>query len=412
MTMQLRLMRNNTSIPNHALSRQYVYAGIAALESLAPGLSGASKWSGNWNGLAGMPMPDHSIKYYYPANVNAAMAAINRSLFPNASNADKLAIDSLESALKTSFLVTETPAIINKSVEFGQSIAAAVFNWSESDGYKNSGGAYTPPLGAGLWIATPPAFANALSPYWGNNRTVVAGSIHQAQGPAHITYSTDPQSPFFQMAKHVYDVSQNLTEDQKAMALFWRDIPGVSSPGHWLSILQQVIRKTNTNLDKAAIAYALTGAAINDAIISCWKTKYQYNLVRPITYIRNVMGHVSWNSFIGNHPHPEYSSGHAVLSSAAAAVVKELFGNIGSITDHTYDYMGFAPRTYSSITAVGEEAANSRVYGGIHFQETVNAGLIEGREVAANILSKQYKYHPGKQNGKEQIGNAFGTTGK
>ena len=152
------------------------------------------------------------------------------------------------------------------------------------------------------------------------------------------------------------------------MAIFWRDVPGLSSPGHWLSILQQTVNKTSPRLDKAAIAYALTGASIHDAIISCWKTKYQHNLVRPITYIRNVMGHAGWNTYIGTPMHPEYSSGHAVLSGAGATIMKELFGSIGSLTDHTYDYMGLAPRTYSSFAAIAEEAAISRIYGGIHFK--------------------------------------------
>lgn len=395
MTMQLRLMRNATGIPNQAFSRHYVYAGIAALESLEPDFSTHLKWSGKWNGLVGLPVPDPSGRYYYPANVNAAMAAINRAFFPNASSTDKMAIDSLEAALNAGFLTTQSSGIINRSNDFGKSVAAVVFNWAETDGYKNAD-PYTPPVKEGVWVPTPPGFSKAASPYWGKNRTVIKGSINNTQPAAPISYSIEPTSAFYKMAKHVYDVSQNLTDDQKAMAMFWRDVPGVSSPGHWLSIVQQVVRKTNAKLDKAALAYALTGAAINDALISSWKTKYQYNLLRPITYIRETMGHSSWNSYLGTPAHPEYSSAHSALSGAGAAVLKELFGNIGMFTDHTYDYLGFAPRTYSSFTAIAEEAARSRVYAGIHFQETVDAGLIEGRKVTANIFSKQHSYRPKK----------------
>src|SRR5215211_4496577 len=102
--MQIRLMKNATGIPNQAFSRHYAYTGIAALESLAPGLPAHANWSGKWNGLTGLPVPDHSVHYYYTANINAAMATMNRSLFPNASSADKAAIDSLETALNQSFL--------------------------------------------------------------------------------------------------------------------------------------------------------------------------------------------------------------------------------------------------------------------------------------------------------------------
>ena len=386
MTLQLRLMKNATGIPNQAFSRPFAYAGIAALESLSPGLP--ANWDNKWNGLTGLPTSSHSAKYYYPANVNAALAAINKAFFPNASAVDKLAIDSLEAALKESFLTTQTPGLINSSSDFGKAVATAVFNWSESDGYKIANNPYTPPVGPGLWKPTPPAFAAAATPYLGNDRTVIIGSINNTQPPAPVSYSTDPGSAFFAMVKEVYDASLTLTDDQKNMATFWRDVPGATTPGHWLSILQQAINKTHARLDKAALAYALTGSSINDGAISVWKSKYQYNLVRPITYIREVMGYATWNSFLGTPAHPEYSSAHAVLSGAAAATLEKLFGNIGSFTDHTYDYLGFPPRTFNSFTAIAEEAGQSRLYAGIHYLSSIHAGLVQGRKVAANIFSK------------------------
>jgi hypothetical protein len=191
------------------------------------------------------------------------------------------------------------------------------------------------------------------------------------------------------MVNDLYSASKILTTDQKNWALFWRDIPGVSSPGHWLSILGQVLLlQTNTHLDKAAFAYAITGACINDAGISVWETKYTYNLVRPITYIRGVMGFTTWNSLLTTPAHPEYSSAHAVISSATAEAMTVLFGNIGSFTDHTYDYLGFEPRTYNSFRAIGVDAGNSRIYAGIHYQPSIDIGLEQGRKVAANIFKQ------------------------
>jgi hypothetical protein len=384
MTLQLRLMRNASGIPNHAFSRHFAYAGVAALESLAPGLPGQSKWRSRWNGLTGLPSAGHRREYYYPANVNAALATINRAMFPNANEADKMAIDSLEAALTESFLTRKSQSIITASAEYGIAVATAVFNWAENDGYKDANKPYTPPVGPGLWQPTPPAIP--ATPYWGNNRPVIAGSTDNTDPGAPFAYSTEPKSAFFQMVKHLYDVSQNLTEDQKAMAFFWRDIPGATSPGHWVSIVQQTVRKTKSRLDKAALAYALTGAALNDALISCFKGKYQYNLLRPVAYINEVMGYNSWMPIFGTPAHPEYPSAHASLSAAAAAVLQSLYGNIGTITDHTYDYLGFAPRTYASFTAIGEEAGQSRVYAGIHYEQTIVLSLAQGRKVAANIL--------------------------
>lgn len=388
MTLQLRLMRNTSGVANHAFSRHFAYSGVAAFEALAPGYNGHTQWRSKWNGLTGLPNAQHKKNYYFPANVNAAMAAINRSFFPNASVADKAAIDSLESALNSSFQVSQNKLALSNN--FGKAVAAAVFNWAETDGYKNANNPYTPPIGHGLWKPTPPANAAPATPYWGNNRTIVYGSTNNTQPAPPPAYSTDPQSAFYQMAKQVFDASQTLTEDQKAMAAFWRDVPGATSPGHWLSILQQVIRKKNTKLDQAALAYALTGIGINDALITCFKTKYEVNLVRPVTYIREVMGHTGWLPYLGTPAHPEYVSAHSSLSAAAAEILQKLFGNIGSITDRTYDYLGYAPRTYSSFTAIAEEAGQSRLYAGIHYQKSIGEGLVQGKKVAENILPKHY----------------------
>jgi hypothetical protein len=388
MTMQLRLMRNATGIANHAFSRHFAYAGVAAFESLRPGLHGQPlQWSDKWNGLTGLPVVNHSKKYYYPANVNAAMAGLNKAMFPNASAADKIAIDSLEAALKQEFLNDQPESLITTSSNFGKAVATAIFNWAETDGYKNANNPYTIPTGAGRWKPTAPAFGNPATPYWGNNRSIINGSINNSQPGGVFEYSTDPASPFYNMVKEVYDASLILTDAQKAMAMFWRDIPGVSSPGHWLSILQQVIRQTETNLEKAALAYALTGTGINDALIACFEAKYEHNLVRPITYVREVMGYTTWNPFLGTPAHPEYSSAHSSLSMAAARIIEKLFGNIGSFTDHTYDYLGFAPRTYSSMTAIGVEAGRSRFYAGIHYNPSIDAGILQGNKVAENILN-------------------------
>jgi hypothetical protein len=172
------------------------------------------------------------------------------------------------------------------------------------------------------------------------------------------------------------------------MALYWRDVPGVTTPGHYVSILKQVLENDKPMLDKAAIAYALGGITAYDAAISCWQTKYHYNLVRPVTYIRTVLGHITWNSLLGTPAHPEYSSAHAVLSAATADVFTNLFGDNYSFTDHTYDYLGMASRSFNSFEAFGVDAGNSRLYAGIHYQASIDIGLVQGRKVAQNIINK------------------------
>ena len=101
-TLQLRLMRDATGIPNVGFSRYYAYSGVVAFESLKPGLAN-NMFDLNWNGLSGLPQAEEHRRYFWPASVNAGLAAINKSLFPTANTADLAAIDSLETAINNSF---------------------------------------------------------------------------------------------------------------------------------------------------------------------------------------------------------------------------------------------------------------------------------------------------------------------
>ncbi len=387
LALQLRLVKNATG-PNHGFSRHFAYSGIAAWESIAPGLPASAQLKKDWNGLTGLPQFNRSKNYYWPANANAALAAINRSFFPNANAADKAAIDSLENALNAYFLTQISSSVLDNSAQFGKLVALAVYNWSETDGYKNANAPYTLPVGDGLWKLT--SAGSPATPYWGNNRPVMKGSTNNVMPIAPPPYSTDPNSFFYKMNFEVWDLSQTLTNEQRAMAIFWKDVPGgATTPGHWISILHQVLDKENTSLAKATLAYALCGTAINDAAISVMKAKYTYNLIRPVTYIREQLGHTMWEPALGTPLHPEYPSAHSSLSGATAEILQSLFGkNMSPFTDHTYDYLGYAPRTFPSYSAIAVEAGQSRLFAGIHFQFSIDQGTWQGKKIASNILNQ------------------------
>lgn len=388
MGLEIHIMQSTAGIPNVAFVRPMAYSGIALYESVVNGMAQYQSLGGQLNGLSGLPQTGNGLGYHWGEAANAALASINRSMFPTTSAANKTSIDSLENALKTEYLASTDAETITRSEDFGKAVAQKVFAWSETDGYQHASDAYTPPQGDGLWVPTPPANAPASTPYWGNLRLMVTGSTNNAQPGPPVAYSKDPASDFFQMVKTVYDANQNLTADQTAQALFWRDIPGVSTPGHYLSILKQVLENNNQlTLVDASIAAALTGIVGFDASVSCWKTKYQYNLVRPVTYIRDVMGFQAWLPLLTTPAHPEYSSAHAVLSAGVAEALTFVFGENYAFTDHTYDYLGMAARPFNSFRAFGEDAGNSRLYAGIHYQPSINTGLVQGRTVAHNITA-------------------------
>jgi hypothetical protein len=312
---------------------------------------------------------------------------MNKKMFPTASAANKAAIDSLENALNLQYQGEADAETLNRSVTYGKAIAQIVFDWSETDGYLHASDPYTPPAGPGLWERTPPAFANAATPYWGNNRTIVPGSIESTQPGPPVSYSTDPSSDFYKMVKELYDASQTLTPEQKILALFWGD-GNISGVGHFVNILKQILQSENSALDEAVIAYALTGIATNEAFIACWKTKYTYNLLRPVTYIRTVLGNTTWLSFINTPAHPEYPSTQAVVAKAFSGAMTNLFGENYNFTDHSLDFLGFAPRSYSSFDAMSQDAGHSRFYGGIHFLPSIEIAYVQGSKVAENIINQ------------------------
>jgi len=392
MTLEIRIYKDATGIGNGAFSRPFAYSGISAYESIDPGLF---SWKHKYNGLTNLPETEKSKKYNWPASVNASLAEFNKSFF-NSSNlnaTDLAAIDSLENAINATF-GSENPEVISRSAAFGKSIADAIFAWSLTDGYiQNNAMAYTPPIGFGLWVPTSPT--PAAGPFWGNDRRIIASSGDNDAPNAPIAYSVDPGSDFYKEVNDLYQASKVLTTDQKNMALFWRDVPGVSTPGHWMSITQQAIRQSKSRLDKAALGYALVGICTNDAVISAFHYKYVYNQVRPVTYIRNVIGDATWASFIPTPNHPEYPAAHGVLSASAAEGLTEAFGNIGPLTDHTWDYLGFPARTFNTFREFALDAGNSRFYGGIHYQPSINAGLKVGTTVGDNVVNSLSRFSKG-----------------
>ncbi len=381
----LDLVRTTPGFSPPVASRAFAYAGVALHEALA-GDQARGSLAGRLNGLTELPSPSDGV-YHWPTVANAALAAILRALFPTASAANVEAIDRLETGYAEEGRVSLPPGVFTRSVQLGRDAAAHVFAWSTTDGgheaFRNNFPPYTPPTGPGLWVPTPPAFLPALQPYWGSNRPFALPSGTSCAPPPPLEYSETPGSDFYEDAYGCYVVTTHLDAEQEAIARFWSDDFGITAtpPGHSISILTQILRAQNVPLGRAAESYARVGIAVADAFIACWRTKYQYNLFRPVTYIRRVID-PAWSPLLVTPPFPEYTSGHSVQSAAAARVMTDLFGTV-SFTDHTHDARGLPARTFSSVEAAAQEAAISRLYGGIHFRAAIERGLAQGDCVGA-----------------------------
>jgi len=190
------------------------------------------------------------------------------------------------------------------------------------------------------------------------------------------------------MVKEVYDISQNLTQAQRDVALWNRSNPGWPAAGQFVAIFYEVLKQANPTLDVAAEAIAKEGIGLNDMLITIFKEKYIYNVERPIKYIREVLGHSDWNTLFPSPGHPEFPSAHASISTTAMEMLASVFGDNFSFTDHTYEYLGMPARSYNSFHELAIESGLSRIYAGIHYRYSVEKGWLIGKKVADNIFAK------------------------
>lgn len=387
--LQLRFLRlSGANVFGMNGNRNFAYCGIALYEAVLPGMPGYQSLHGQLTDMPAMPAAEKGKLYYWPASANAALAFLNKNFYNTVSDANKTLMDSLENALNADYQSKTSDEIFQRSVNFGRTVAERIFEWSKTDGSLTVYPPYVPATGPGLWSPTAPNPTTAFAPYWGNNRLFVQGSTTGTASPLPPPYSTDPASAYYAMVKEVYDISKTLTADQIATALYFRDNPGFQAGTHYAAIFSQVLNKENPALDFYAIAHAKTGIAIAESQIDCWKIKYTALVERPIRYIRNVMGHTTWNPVLATPPHPDFPSGHSQTGGAFATVMTSLFGPSYSFTIRTYDNLGMAPRSYNSFSEMADDIGKSRVYAGIHYTYACVEGNRQGSKIATNILNK------------------------
>ena len=371
--LQLRfLLHKNSVLANGAF---FGYIGIGLYESVRNIDPNAISLSEKLYQMPQMPAKENGKSYNWQLSANTAMANLTRHFFIGISTADSASIDSLENAYNQKARYTGADEFV-RSQAFGKSIADAIYNWYLTDDINLSNIGYVPPVFPGAWVPTPPGFVNPpVLPYVGSARTYLAEDLSGVASVFPVAYSEDPNSAYYKMVKGLYDFSKTLTDDQKNTALYWVDQGdgiGYTPAGHDMYITTEAIEQTNSHLLKAAEAYAKAGIAERDGEIICFRSKYKYTLIRPVSYIQKVID-TAWQSFIVTPPHPEYPAAHAAVTGSVMQALQEVLGN-AAITDSAYTFRGWAPRTFAPIFDAAKEAGISRYYGGIHFRISIETG--------------------------------------
>ena len=338
-----------------------------------------------------MPKPDHSQEYLWSASANAALASLFKMFALNLSPADIASIEANELATYNQLLLTTSEDVMKRSEAFGRSIATAIQDWSTSDNFSVASTTYTQLNEPWAWVPTPTAFAPPFAADLQYSRPLLKYTQSALAPPMPVAYSEDPNSAFYAEAKEVQDLGGTLTatEDNKATANWWGDAGGVGvgapAPYHLLSIITTVLEGQHSGLWKAAEVYAKTGIAFKDGPIITFRSKFHYNLLRPITYIRR-HNDANWLSHLVNPAYPDYTSGLVGFYGPIIHVLINEFGDI-PVTDNTYSWnMPARPaRHFDKLSELLLEAAISRVYGGLHYRFTQMVSIDMGIELANEI---------------------------
>ncbi len=382
-------------------SRIFAYPNIAAYEIVALYNDDYKSLVGQVHDLTPIPAPDSSKAINYDlAALVAHMELSKRLIFSE---------DRMEAFRDSLYGIYEdkNPALFNASKDYGLKVADHIGKWMNKDNYPQTRTMPKFTVDADdptRWQPTPPAYMDGIEPHWDEIRPFVIDSAQQFKPAPPAEFSLEEGSDFYKQLKEVYDVGNEITEKGDAsegiqIAKFWDCNPYVSvtrghlmfatkkiTPGgHWIGIAKIAAKKTNSDFDRTVYAYTKTSMAIADGFISCWAEKYRSNLIRPETLI-NQHWDDSWKPVLQTPPFPEYTSGHSVVSGAAAIALTSIFGDNFAFEDDTETAFGLPVRSFKSFNDASAEAAISRMYGGIHYRMAIEVGLKQGRALGKYIV--------------------------
>lgn len=379
-------------------SRVYAYASIAAYEALRHGDTTYRSLAGQVHHLPPVPAPPAGAQLSLPlAGVHAFMTVGQALTF------SRERMDSLRAAMDARYEARLPEDVYLRSIAYGDTVAQHILAWAGTDGYKQSRGypKFSVSQRPGRWIPTPPAYMDAIEPSWAMIRPFVMDSASQFRPAPPLPFDSTPASPFMREAREVYEIKATLTDEQKEILAFWDCNPYVmhvqghtmyatkkiTPGGHWMGIVATAARKAEADPVRAADAYARTAIALADGFISSWDEKYRSALVRPETVINKYIDE-KWEPMLQTPPFPEYTSGHSVISTAAAVVLTDVFGDGFAFTDSTELEYGLPIRSFPSFNNAAAEAAISRLYGGIHYRRAIEEGVRQGRRVGALVVER------------------------
>ncbi len=391
------VMQNN--FPPIIASRNYVYANVAAYETVAIGDSRFQSLAGQIRHLPVLPAIDTTHVNFQYASLLSFCKVGQAVTFPEGSMSGY--VKKLDSLADASGMSDEMKTA---SMRLSETVANHILIWSKKDNYAQTRTAekYTITQDEGRWVPTPPAYAQALEPNWRMIRAMVMDSCNQYVPPRPPSFNMkDTQSVYYKEVKAVKDAVDSLTDEQKHIAEFWDDLGNraiveghvmftakkFSPPGHWMNIVGIAAQKARVDFSTTVYAYAKTAISMFDAFIQCWDEKFRSNTVRPETVINKYMD-PDWHPYLQTPPFPEYTCGHSTVSAAAAEALTDIFGDNFAYKDTSELEFGIRNRSFTSFRQAAIENNWARFYGGIHFHQSCLVSNEYGRKVGDLVNKK------------------------
>jgi hypothetical protein len=325
----------------------------------------------------------------------AALYPARQAVFAEALKADLAGID---------------PVRARQGAAIGQRAAREILQLRSDDG-SSATVSYTPPNNnPGQWQPTGSgdatgAHISAIAPF-------AVASSSQFRPGAHPALSSDAYASDYNQARLVGardaesrdrdgDGKFDRTAEQTQVAMLWR-LP-LTNHLVWNRIAQDVAETRGLSLPQSARLFALLNMGLNDGLQTSFGAKFHYGLWRPVTAIHNggvggpgdadgnpdTVGEAGWLPLHpSTPPYPTYSGNASTIGATCATVLAGFFGRDDIRIEVPFDSYGFpgVTRSFAGFWAAAEEQADSRVYGGIHFNFDSTAGQQIGGDVGRHVL--------------------------
>ncbi len=381
-------------------ARFFSYTCLAGYEVVAENDKSIKNMHGILNGYPAIKKPNFAGGYSYQLTAVIAMLETAKKIQPSGTLLIKYEQNFLDSCKKIGF----ADEVIDSSRHYASAISKKILAYAKADKYNriSNYARYTPLGTPGSWYPTPPSYMAPVEPYFNTVRPFMLDSCSQFKPVPPIAFSIDKNSRFYKfMLMNLKHSGATLTEEQRTIAGFWDCNPfavendghmliGLKkiSPGaHWLGITGIACKQAKIPFSKAMEIHTLVALGLMDSFMCCWDEKFRSNRIRPETAIRQYLD-PNWKPLLQTPPFPEYLSGHSCISATSAIILTHYFGDSYHFTDNVEARYGLTPRSFTSFNQAASEAGISRFWGGIHFKDAIDNGLIQGTKVGNLVINK------------------------